>query len=68
MDELARRITNRIKMDAISRRKLTIGEVMTFNDIGELNAFVSIKAVSKLEAENIYGGGMAGNLMGRQFI
>ncbi len=54
MKELARRITNRIRLDMLNKRILTIGKVMTFNGLGELNKFVNIKVITKQEAEIIW--------------
>ena len=54
MKELAIRITARIKLDMINRRKITIGKAMMFNDIGELNGFVNYKVITKEEFKSIY--------------
>ena len=53
---LAKRIANLIKLDALNRRKSTIGEVMTFNTTGELNEFTStpVVNVNKEEFEAMY--------------
>lgn len=54
MKELARRITNRIKYEQGQKLIPTLGEVITFNSAGELNAFVNTKVVTKSEALKIY--------------